>query len=73
VTANAVGNFFVAVSDFEPHYPTQMQVTSADGTVTDQMLTHVGRDGSCADCHTPTVGPTSPGPVYVNVASADGG
>jgi hypothetical protein len=36
------------------------------------MLTHVGRDGSCADCHTPTAGPTSPGPVYLNVAG-DGG
>jgi hypothetical protein len=71
--ANAAGNFFVTLSDFAPHYPTQMQVTSADGTITDQMLTHVGRDGSCADCHTPTVGPTSVGPIYVNAAGADGG
>jgi hypothetical protein len=73
VQANAAGNFFVALSDFAPTYPTQMQVTSADGTVIDQMLTHVGRDGSCADCHTPTEGPTSAGPVFVNAAGGDGG
>ena len=23
------------------------------------------RDGSCASCHTPTIGPASPGPVYL--------
>jgi mono/diheme cytochrome c family protein len=73
VQANAAGNFFATLSDYAPHYPTQMQVTSADGTVTNQMLTHAGRDGSCADCHTPTEGPTSPGPVYVNAAGTDGG
>jgi hypothetical protein len=73
VPANSVGNFFVPLSEFAPHYPTQVSVTSADGGVTDQMLTHVGRDGSCADCHTPTVGPTSAGPVYLNAASPDGG
>jgi hypothetical protein len=73
VQANAAGNFFVTLADFAPHYPTQMQVTSADGTVTLQMLTHVGRDGSCADCHTATEGPTSPGPVYVIAATTDGG
>jgi hypothetical protein len=75
VTANSAGNFFVLLSDFAPHYPTQMQVTSSDGTVTQQMLTHVGRDGSCADCHTATAGPTSAGEVYLNAAPPppDGG
>jgi hypothetical protein len=37
------------------------------------MLTHVGRDGSCADCHTATEGPTSPGPIYINATTSDGG
>lgn len=73
VEANSVGNFFVALSDFAPKYPTQMQVTAADGSITLQMLTHVGRDGSCADCHTPTAGPTSAGPIYVIAAGTDGG
>jgi hypothetical protein len=73
VQSNSVGNFFVNLADFAPHYPTQMQVTSADGSVVVQMLTHVGRDGSCADCHTATEGPSSPGPIYVNAAGGDGG
>ena len=76
VTANAVGNFFVPLADFAPHYPTQMSVTSPDGSLTLQMLTHAGRDGSCADCHTATEGPNSPGPVYLNsapIVKRDGG
>jgi hypothetical protein len=62
------GNFFVTATDFKPHYPTQMTVTSADGTISQSMLTHSSREGSCAACHQPTVGPTSPGPVYLNTA-----
>jgi hypothetical protein len=44
------------------------------------MISHIGRDGSCADCHTATIGPRSPGPVYLATdqgdlpgAGADGG
>jgi hypothetical protein len=76
MAANETGNVFVSLSAFAPHYPTQMTVTSADGTLSLQMLTHVGRDGSCADCHTATLGPNSPGPVYVNatpISLPDGG
>jgi hypothetical protein len=75
LVSNAAGNFYLEADSFPAHYPTQMTVTSSDGTVSQQMLTHVGRDGSCADCHTPTVGPTSAGPVYLNAgtASPDGG
>jgi hypothetical protein len=73
VQTNDAGNFFVALTDFAPHYPTQMQVTSADGSLVLLMLTHVGRDGSCADCHTGAAGQDSPGPVYVNATPRDGG
>ena len=38
VTTNSVGNFFVALSDFAPHYPTQATVSSA------------GRDASAPRC-----------------------
>jgi mono/diheme cytochrome c family protein len=71
-STNSVGNFFVTPDDFTPHYPAQMTVTSSDGSLTEQMLTHVGRDGSCADCHKPTEGPSSAGPVYLQLASAPG-
>jgi hypothetical protein len=67
-TTNAAGNFYVALSDFAPHYPTSMQVTSADGMSTQAMASFASRDGSCADCHTSQRGPTSPGPVYLERA-----
>jgi hypothetical protein len=63
VTTNSVGNFFVALSDYAPHYPTQPTVTPANGMPI-SMATHVSRDGSCADCHMSQLGPASAGPVY---------
>ena len=72
VTTNSAGNFFVTPSEFKPHYPAQMTVSSQDGSISQPMLSHVARDGSCADCHKPQPGPSSAGPVYLN-ASADGG
>ncbi|MGH7295629.1 MAG: hypothetical protein ACRELB_11875, partial [Polyangiaceae bacterium] len=62
-TTNSAGNFFVTPGDFTPHYPMQMTVTSSDGSVSQPMITHIGRDGSCATCHKPSEGPTSAGPV----------
>lgn len=73
-TTNSVGNFYVTPDEFAPHYPAQMTVTSADGSVSQPMLTHVSRDGSCADCHKPTESPSSAGPVYLVATSIpDGG
>ena len=70
---NSVGNFYVTASDYSPHYPTQMQVTSADGNTTQPMLTHSSREGSCAACHKSQPDPTSPGPVYIHIAPPSGG
>jgi len=61
---NSAGNFYVYLSDFAPHYPTQPTVVPEDGSQTILMATHIGRDGSCADCHANPAGPSSPGPVY---------
>ncbi len=72
-TTNSAGNFFATQSQYAPQYPIQMQVTSADGTVTQEMLTHASRDGSCADCHYNPPGPTSAGPVWVNPATSSTG
>jgi hypothetical protein len=66
---NDAGNFFLTPQQFTPRYPIQMQVTSPDGTMTQQMLTHSSRDGSCADCHYNPPGPTSAGPVWVYPAA----
>jgi len=67
-TSNDVGNFFTTQNEFVPHYPIQMTVTSADGSVSQSMLTHSSREGSCAACHQAPAGPSSPGPVYLNSA-----
>jgi hypothetical protein len=60
---NEAGNFYVLTGQWQPTFPIQMQVSL--GPVTAQMLTHAGREGSCAACHLSTSGPSSPGPVYV--------
>ncbi len=62
-TTNSAGNFYILANQWQPTYPIQMQV--ALGSANNQMLTHVGREGSCATCHQAKVGPASPGPVYV--------
>ena len=62
-TTNEVGNFYIAPAQWSPTMPLQVQVSQ--GKDVQSMLTHIGREGSCAECHTPTAGPTSPGPIYV--------
>jgi hypothetical protein len=74
VQTNAAGNFYVETTHFEPVYPIRMTVVSEDMTVSQSMTTSSSRDGSCADCHGPTAGPRSTGPVYLNlVLGGDGG
>jgi|HubBroStandDraft_1064217.scaffolds.fasta_scaffold27211_2 hypothetical protein len=74
VQSNEVGNFYITVQEWQPTYPTLPQVTL--GSVNQQMTTHVGRDGSCADCHQDPAGPTSAGHIYMMTGpagSSDGG
>jgi hypothetical protein len=74
VPTNEVGNFFVGVHEFVPVYPIKLNVFSADLTITQNMQTYSARQGSCAACHAPLpTGPTSPGPVYLQTTSPDGG
>jgi hypothetical protein len=73
IATNAAGNFYLLPTDFIPHYPIQMQVTSADGATVATMLSPSMREGSCASCHTSSRGPTSPGAVYVSPAAVDAG
>ena len=62
-TTNEVGNFYVEPTQFTPTYPLKVSVLYQGTTV--KMTSHVGRDGSCADCHTNPAGPTSAGHVYI--------
>jgi hypothetical protein len=72
-TTNEAGNFFIRPEDWSLIYPAQVQVALGDETP-QMMGTHINRDGSCADCHALTLGPTSPGPVFAALAPlGDGG
>lgn len=79
-TTNSAGNFIVRKSDWVPVFPIGaytdgngnpvigVTVVGTDPNNVAQMITHMGRDGACASCHTKD-GPstTSPGPVYLSV------
>ena len=62
-TTNTAGNFYVQPSEFTPAYP--MRVSVAYGKITIVMKSEVGRDASCAGCHTYPASPTSPGLVFI--------
>jgi hypothetical protein len=63
VKTNAAGNFYITESDYSPGYPAH--VTVSFNGVTTTMLTHIGRDGSCADCHFDPPGPATEGHAYL--------
>ncbi len=81
-TTNEAGNFYVLESDWKPVFPIGSYTDDAGNNVVGvsivgndpqnpaQMMTHIGRDGSCATCHfgsAPTA--DSPGPVYVTTGT----
>jgi hypothetical protein len=78
-TTNSVGNFFILESDWAPTFPvgglgTNHQVQICAGACASSsvakafMVSAIGRDGSCADCHFYPPGPLSPGPLYLMAA-----
>ena len=62
-TTNAAGNFYVTPNEFTPTYPLKVSV-SYGGTNVD-MTALVGRNGSCASCHSDPVGAASAGRIYI--------
>jgi hypothetical protein len=57
VTSNCVGNFWVSPgnppSGWSPQFPVLVTIQGApEGTtITQSMISHIGRDPSCGDCH----------------------
>jgi hypothetical protein len=55
VTTDCVGNFFIKPTDWpgHPQYPVLVTIQGQPETANLErsMQSHVGRDGSCADCH----------------------
>jgi hypothetical protein len=69
VTTNQTGNFLIGKSDWTPVYPMLASVSFGGFSV--DMETHVGRSGSCADCHTDPRNTSSAGHVYLVTDAAD--
>lgn len=69
LVTNSAGNFYAEPGEFTPEFPLEVEVHHQDQTAT--MHSTIGRDGSCAGCHTDPAGPDSPGHVYVTLD--DGG
>jgi cytochrome c553 len=53
VVTNCVGNFWVKPSDWSPQFPVLVSIAGQpEGTMlTRSMMSHIGRDPSCASCH----------------------
>jgi len=66
---NDVGNFYLTPKQFTPTYP--VRVTIQYLTVTTPMLTHIGREGSCATCHLDPEGLNSAGHIFVVGSDSD--
>jgi hypothetical protein len=78
---NGSGNFYLTPRDYVPTYPMKVTISSSaidvsasisDDPHTLPMTSYVGRNGSCAGCHslpgmpgTASPGPSSPGTIYI--------
>jgi hypothetical protein len=69
-SANEVGNFWIPQSQWAPTFPVHV-VGVGYGSTTYAMVTHIGRDGSCASCHVDPAGGAAVGHIYS--PPADGG
>lgn len=60
---NCVGNFYIEAVDFQPTFPVHAEILYGGMNAT--MLSHIGIDGSCADCHTGKDSPMSVDHIYL--------
>jgi hypothetical protein len=69
---NQAGNFYLRSAQFDPAYPLSVKLCTgagcdplADPPTAMPMKTHIGREGSCAACHTDPEGRSSAGHIYL--------
>lgn len=62
-TTNSAGNFWVTSDAWDPVWP--VHVSLEYGAQQAAMSTHVGRTGSCGDCHFDPPAKDTPGRVYL--------
>jgi hypothetical protein len=61
--SNDAGNFYLTSDEWQPIAPIHVKLTYLQ--ITAEMGTHIGRDGSCADCHFDPQSAGSPGHVFL--------
>ena len=63
---NSAGNFYITSREWSPAYPMYAELHYGDLTAT--MVTRIGRNGGCAECHR-SGGQTTMPPVYLKEAA----
>lgn len=66
---NEVGNFYLTPKQWNPTYPVHVQIQYL--TASNTMLTHIGREGSCATCHRDPEAVDSAGHIFVVGSDSD--
>ena len=64
-TTNAAGNFWVLESHVDPDVPRPRRGGRRTATSRTPMFTHIGRDGSCATCHSDPPGGDLVGHIFL--------
>ena len=49
--SNDVGNFYLSTGEWSPVFPIAVTFMKGGGVAAPVMTSHMGRQGSCADCH----------------------
>ena len=65
VTSNCAGNFYIEEVEWAPTFPVFVNLSYAPYNTSFGMYSKIGRDSSCAFCHTDPAGPSAPGHLYV--------
>jgi hypothetical protein len=80
-TTNAAGNFVIRKEDWTPVFPIGtytndagtavfgVTVLGSDPNNPAEMITQIGRNGGCNECHQPQLSASSAGPIYVTTGS----
>lgn len=66
---NCVGNFYVTPADYTPFFPVAVQIVK--GSQSAAMVSHIGREPSCSNCHADPLYFNSPGHIHMVTATVE--
>ena len=65
LTSNCAGNFYIADTQWQPTFPLFVDLSLPSTGETIKMITKIGRDTACAQCHADPIGTDTVGHVYL--------